>query len=89
MLSKAAHNCLTDVSCLQRIMHENLRFHLCKIHATHELKELDKTSCVNLYRQFLDIVNTDEGVLNILIMSDEAHCHFSSYVNTQFQVLER
>jgi hypothetical protein len=32
---------------LQRILHEDLRFHPYKIHVTHELKEQDKASHVN------------------------------------------
>jgi hypothetical protein len=68
---------------LGRILHEGLRFHLYKIHVTHDLKEQDEASRVNFCRQFLDIVNNYEGVLDILIMSDEAHFHLSGYVNNQ------
>jgi hypothetical protein len=67
----------------QRILHEDLRFHPYKINVTHELKEQDKASRVNFYRQFLDTVNNDEGVLDALIISDEAHFHLSGFVNKQ------
>jgi hypothetical protein len=66
---------------LRRILHGDLRFHPYKIHVTHELKEQDKAFRVNFYRQFLDIVKNDEGVLDVLIMSDDAHFHLSGYVN--------
>jgi len=49
----------------------------------HKLKELDKASHVNFSRHFLDIVDNDEGVLDVLIMLDEAHFHLSGYVNKQ------
>jgi hypothetical protein len=68
---------------LVRILHQDLRFHPYKIHITHKLIEQDKASHVNFHRQFLDIVNNDEGVLDVLIMSDEAHFHLSSYINKQ------
>jgi hypothetical protein len=68
---------------LRRILHEDLRFHPYQIHITHELKEHDKAARVNFRRQFLDIVKNDEGVLDDLIISDEAHFHLSGYVNKQ------
>jgi hypothetical protein len=64
-------------------LHEDLRFHLYKIQVTHKLKEQDKASHVNFYRQFLETVNNDEGVLDVLIVSDEAHFHLSGYINKQ------
>jgi hypothetical protein len=68
---------------LRRILHVDLRFHLYKINVTHELKEQDKASRVNFCRQFLDTVNNDEGVLDVLVISDEAHFHLSGCVNKQ------
>jgi hypothetical protein len=47
------------------------------------MQEQNKTSHMNFCRQFLDTANNDEGVLDILIMSGEAHFHLSSYVNKQ------
>jgi hypothetical protein len=64
-------------------LHEDLRFHPYKIHVTHELKEQDKASRVNFCRQFLDIVNNDEGVFDNLIMSDASHFRLSGNVNKQ------
>jgi hypothetical protein len=50
-----------------------------KIHVTHKVHEQAKASCVNLCRQFLGVVENDEGVLDVLIMSNDAHFYFSSY----------
>jgi hypothetical protein len=60
-----------------------LGFHSYKIHVTHELKEWDEAPHVNFCRQFLDPVNKDEGDLDVLIMSSEAHFHLSGYVKEQ------
>jgi hypothetical protein len=58
-------------------------FQLYKIHITHELKEQDKASHVNFCWQFLDTENNYERVVDVLIMSDEAHFHLSGYVKKQ------
>jgi 16S rRNA C1402 (ribose-2'-O) methylase RsmI len=58
----------TSSRFLQSISYEDTRFHPYKIHITQELKEQHKTSCVNFSRQLLDIVDNDEGVLDVLIM---------------------
>jgi hypothetical protein len=73
------------MSCrsLKRILHEDLRFHLYKINVTRELKAQDKASHMNFCRQFLDLVDNNEGVLDVLIMADEAHFQLSGYVNKQ------
>jgi hypothetical protein len=47
------------------------------------VKEQDKPSHANFCRQFLDILTNDEGDLDVLIMSDEAHFHVSGYINKQ------
>jgi hypothetical protein len=36
---------------------------------------------MNFCREFLVIVDNDEGVLGVLIISDEAHFNFSGYIN--------
>jgi hypothetical protein len=62
-------------------LHEDLRFHPYKIHVTHELKKKQyEVSRVNTCRQFL---NNDEGVLGVLITSDEAYFHLSGCVTKQ------
>jgi hypothetical protein len=71
----------TSSKSLQRILHEDLRFHQYKIHVTHKLKEQDQIYPVNFWRQFLDLVENAEGDLDVLMMSDEAHFHLSSYIN--------
>jgi hypothetical protein len=38
---------------------------------------------VNSCRQFLDLVNNDEGELDVLIMSGEVHFPLSGYVNKE------
>jgi hypothetical protein len=42
------------------------------------VKEKDEAPDVNFYRQFLDHVNNDEGVLDVLVLSDKAHFHMFS-----------
>jgi hypothetical protein len=64
-------------------MHADLRFKSYKIHVAHKPKEQDKASHVNASKQFLNSVNNDEGVLDVVIMSDLAHFHLSSYINKQ------
>lgn len=66
-------------SSFQRILYEDLRLHPYKIHITHKLKEQDKSPHANFCRQFLDLVDNDEGVFDVLIMSDETHFHMSIY----------
>jgi hypothetical protein len=68
---------------LPKILHEDLRFHPYKVNITKGLKEQDKASCVNIWRQFLDLVDNDEGVLEGPIVSDEAHFRLYSYINEQ------
>jgi rubrerythrin len=45
-------------------LNKDLRFHPFKIHITHELKKKDKASHENFYREFLELVDNDEGVLD-------------------------
>jgi hypothetical protein len=68
-------------SSLHSFLDEDLRFHLYKIHTTQELKEQDKASHVNFWRQFLDLVDNDR-VLDVLILSDGVHFYLSGYINT-------
>jgi hypothetical protein len=60
-----------------------LTFHSYKIHVTHNLKEQEKASHLKLCTEFSDLVDNDEGVVDDLVMSDEAHFHLSPYVNKQ------
>jgi hypothetical protein len=36
---------------------------------------------MNFWREFLDVVDNDKGILEDLIVSDEAHFHLHSYIN--------
>jgi hypothetical protein len=45
------------------------------------VKEKDKVSHVNFCRQLLDDVDNDEGLLDVLVLSDKAHFHMSGYLN--------
>lgn len=51
------------------------KFHPYKVHVTHKTERTGQTPHVNFCRQFLDIVNNEEGVFDILIMLDEVHFH--------------
>jgi hypothetical protein len=58
-----------------------MRFHSYKNHITYKLKEKDKASWMNFWSQFWKLMDNDEGVWEVLIMSDETHFHLSSYTN--------
>jgi hypothetical protein len=47
------------------------------------MKEQDEASRMNFCTQFSDIVDNDEGIFDVLIMSDETHLHLFDYVNKQ------
>jgi hypothetical protein len=68
-------------SSFQSFSDGDLRVYPYKVHITQKLKEKDKASNVNFYRQLLDHVDNDEGVLDVLVLSDKAHIHMSGYLN--------
>jgi hypothetical protein len=65
---------------LQIILHEDLKFHLHKVHIALKLNKQDKASHVNFCRQFLNFLDNDNGILDVLIMLAEAHFQLPSYV---------
>lgn len=68
---------------VRRILHRDLHFHPYKIQIVQALKETDYVSRQRFCEEFLDLINQDEGIINHLWMSDEAHFHLSGYVNKQ------
>lgn len=66
-----------------RILHEDLKFHPYKIQMVNCVRDADKPARLAFCRQFLAILNADPGMLNKLILSDEAHFHLSGAVNKQ------
>lgn len=69
-------------SSLRRILHLDLNFHPYKIVMVQTLNERDFASRVLTCQRLLQLV-TENGLLNALIMSDEAHFHLSGKVNRQ------
>jgi hypothetical protein len=60
-----------------------LRINLYKIHINKELKLQDKTSCIHFCIEFLNYVDNDEGVSDVLIISKEAKFHLPGCINKQ------
>lgn len=69
-------------SSLRRILHLDLNFHPYKIAMVQKLNERDFQSRVLTCQRLLQLV-TGNDLLNVLIMSDEAHFHLSGKVNKQ------
>lgn len=69
-------------SSLRRILHLDLNFHPYKIVMVQELRERDFQSRVLTCQRLLHLA-TENDLLNVLIMSDEAHFHLSGKVNRQ------
>lgn len=67
---------------LRQILHD-LKFHPYKIQILQRLTPIDKVNRLNFCRQYLEILNNNEAILDKLVMSDEAHFHLSGYVNKQ------
>jgi hypothetical protein len=66
-----------------QILHKNLHYHPYTIQVAQELSELDKVILLQFCNQFLDLERNNSGIMNTLLMSDEAHFHVSGYVNKQ------
>ena len=67
---------------LRRIVDKELNFHPYKIAIVQELNDRDMANRRISSEQLLEILN-DDGVINSLLMTDEAHFHLSGYVNKQ------
>ena len=68
---------------VSRIVHKDMHYHPYKIQVAQELSELDKVGRLQFCNEFLDLVKSKSDIVNTLLMSDEAHCHVSGYVNKQ------
>ena len=67
---------------MQRILHKDLNFHLYKIATVQELNNHNMANRRISSQQLLKMLN-DDGVINTLLITDEAHFHLSGYVNKQ------
>jgi len=72
---------LSDRS-VQRILHKDLNFHPYKTVIVQELSDRDMANPRIFSEQLLEMLN-DNGVINTVLMTDEAHFHLSGYVNKQ------
>ena len=66
----------------ERTLHRDLNFHPYKIAIIQELRDRDMANHRISFEQLLEMLN-DDGVINIFLMTDEAHFHLSGYVNKQ------
>ena len=67
---------------VRRILHKDLNLHPYKTAIVQELNDHDMANRRISSEQLLEILN-DGGVINSLLMTDEAHFHLSGYVNKQ------
>ena len=72
---------LSDCS-VRRIFHKDLNFRPYKVVIFQELNDRDMANRRISLEQLLEMLN-DYGVINTLLMTDEAHFHLSGYVNKQ------
>ena len=72
---------LSDRS-VQRILYKDLNIHPYKIVIVQELSDRDMANCRISSEQLLEMLN-DDGVINTVLMTYEAHFHLSRYVNKQ------
>ena len=66
----------------RRILHKDLNFHAYKIAIVPELSDRDMGNRRISSEQLLEMLN-DDGVINTVLMIDEAHFHLSGYMNKQ------
>ena len=64
------------------ILHKVLHYHTQNIQVAQELSEWEQVSWPQFYNEFLDLVENNSNIMNILL-SDEARYHVSGYVNTE------
>ena len=65
-----------------RILHKDLNFHPYKIAIVQELSDRDMANRRISSEQLLEMLS-DDGVINTVLMTDEAHFRLSGYVNKQ------
>ena len=68
---------------VRRIVHKDLHSYPYKIQLIHALHERDYVNRVNFCQTFLHLINQNQELVNNLLMSDEAHFHFSGFINKQ------
>ena len=64
------------------ILHKDLNLNPYKITIVQELSDRNMANCRISSEQLLEMLNHD-GVINTVLMTDEAHFHLSGYVNKQ------
>jgi hypothetical protein len=67
---------------MQRILQKDLNFHPYKIAIVQGLSDHDMANHRISSEQLLEMLNND-GVINTVLMIDEAHFHLSGYLNKQ------
>jgi len=67
----------------RRTLHKEFRSRPYKIQATHELKEYEEFSESSFSTQFLEVWCDIRGILNVLIVLDEAHFYLLDYISKQ------
>lgn len=72
-----------NVGSAHQMLHCDLHYFPFKIQIMQKPSEWDKVCYIQFWNQFLDLVWDNPGVVNALLMSDEAHFHLSGYVNKQ------
>jgi len=63
-------------------LHKDLNFHLYKIAIVQELSDWDIANRRVSSEQLLKMLN-DDGVINTVLITDEAHFHLSGYMNKE------
>jgi hypothetical protein len=76
-----------NVRIVRRMLHSSLHYHAIKIQLAQKLSERDEACRVQFYNQFLDSVQETPGILNALLMSDEAHFHLTVMWANKFFVI--
>ena len=71
-----------SVRSVRRILRNYLNFHPYKITIVQELSDRDMANRRISSGQLLEMLD-DDGVINTVLMTDEAHFHLSGYVNKQ------
>ena len=67
---------------VQRLLLNDLNFHLYKIATVQELNDCDMANRRISSEQLLEMLN-DDGVINSPLMTDKEHFHLPGYVNKQ------
>ena len=82
--SVTRHSAVIGISdrSVPRIWNKHLNFHPHKTAIVQELNDRDMANRRNSSEQLLEMLN-DDGVINTLLMTDEAHLHLSGHVNKQ------